>query len=106
MQKFSRRPIRNALWHLRFFKDYIIQLPIHKINESNHDEFALKQEIEANANRMLELTEKRKKIRISGEQADIDRMLQVVNQAIDRGVYQLYGLTEDDINIVETSLST
>jgi hypothetical protein len=49
----------------------------------------------------MDLTEKRKSARSLRDAEDLDKMIHSIDSAIDRAVYELYGLTEDEVRMVE-----
>jgi DNA-binding protein H-NS len=51
---------------------------------------------------MLELHRKHATARTSQEKTAIQRQIKATDEQIDRLVYELYGLTEEEIGIVET----
>ena len=50
---------------------------------------------------MLSLNKKRSEARISYEQTLLQRQIKAIDKQIDKLVYELYGLTEEEIKIVE-----
>jgi hypothetical protein len=54
---------------------------------------------------MLELHERLAGARVERERAVIGRQIEATDRQIDRLVYELYGLTEDEIKIVEEATS-
>ncbi|PKO04765.1 MAG: restriction endonuclease subunit R [Chloroflexi bacterium HGW-Chloroflexi-3] len=85
---------------LRFKKQYIKRLPIHKIDFSNPKEVVQHDRMVALVERMLELHKREPQ---TPQEADrIQREIAATDGAIDKLVYKLYGLTEEEVRIVET----
>lgn len=57
--------------------------------------------IKANVTRVLELNNKMNKEKLFYEQQTLQRQINAIGKQIDKLVYELYGLTEDEIKIVE-----
>jgi type I restriction-modification system DNA methylase subunit len=78
--------------------DQIKQLPIRIIDQTNqttHDR------IVALVEKMLDLHKQRAAVKTPHEQTALDRQISATDAQIDRLVYDLYGLTEDEIKLVE-----
>lgn len=58
------------------------------------------------ANRMLELNERRAATKVPSDRTTIQRQIDATDRQIDRLVYELYGLTDDEIRIVEEATSS
>jgi type I restriction-modification system DNA methylase subunit len=88
--------------YLRFFGQYLEQLPIRTINFSNPKEKKMHDEIVVLVERMLAL---HKKLRAAPEgtsrRAQLERDIKYTDAAIDKLVYKLYGLTEEEVKVVE-----
>jgi len=52
-------------------------------------------------NAMLDLHKQRAAARTADEKTSIQRIIDVTDKRIDKMVYELYGLTEEEIGIVE-----
>jgi hypothetical protein len=85
-------------------KQYVGQIPIHRIDFEDPAEKSAHDEIVKLVEKMLALQKERQSVR---REDDLDRVRNLENQIaqvdaeIDRRVYELYGLTEEEINIVE-----
>jgi type I restriction-modification system DNA methylase subunit len=87
----------------------IRNIPIRKINFSDIDDVRLHDELVRLVKRMLELTPQLQKAELGGrkaprtpqEQEMVKREIESTDRQIDRLVYALYGLTEEEIKIVE-----
>src|SRR6266498_312269 len=83
---------------------YISQLPIRRIDFGNPAEKSVHDEIVALVEKMLALQKERQSVR---REDDLDRVrtlekqIAIVDEEIDKRVYALYGLTEEEIKIVE-----
>jgi len=89
--------------YVRYFTQYIEQLPFRPIDFSDrkdknrHDKMV--QLVEA----MLDLHKKLPKARTEHEKTVIERQINAIDRQIDRLVYELYDLTEEEIAVVEES---
>ncbi len=82
-------------------RQYIEQLPIRTINFSDPADRARHDRMVELVERMLALHEKLAAARISQEKTVIQRQIDATDRQIDRLVYELYGLTEEEIQVVE-----
>ncbi len=82
-------------------KYHVEQLPIHAIDFSDPDDVARHDRMVELVERMLALHEKLAAARISQEKSIIQRQIEATDRQIDRLVYELYELTEEEIEIVE-----
>ena len=80
--------------YLRFFGQYIQNFPVRPSEKSQRDKIALF------AERMLSL--QKKNPRTPQEQEMVKREIESTDRAIDKLVYELYGLSEEEIKIVES----
>jgi hypothetical protein len=85
--------------YLRFFGQYIENFPVHALNYSSQFENTLHDKIVSLVERMLALH--KQSARTPQEQEMIRREIESTDGEIDRLVYELYGLTEEEIRIVE-----
>jgi len=81
-------------------KQYIEQLPIRRINFDNPEEKKIHDDLIALVERMLELN-KRLKDAVGRERGELERKIERTDREIDELVYRLYGLTEEEIAVVE-----
>jgi len=103
--------LMQRLWLDRFYDQrrtfpkikgtYLKQLPIVRLNLANQAERAHYNYLEKLAQRMVELH--RKQAKTPAEQTALARQIAATDAQIDRLVYQLYGLTEQEIKIVESA---
>jgi hypothetical protein len=85
--------------YLRFFGQYLEGFPVRIINFSNPADKARHDKLVSLVERMLELH--KRSPRLPQEQEMVKREIESTDGRIDRLVYELYGLTEDEIRIVE-----
>ena len=89
---------------LRWFRQDVMKLPIRRIDFGNPAEQSVHDEIVRLVERMLALQKERESMR---RDDDLDRVRNLVRQIvqvdaeIDQRVYALYGLTEDEVKVVE-----
>jgi hypothetical protein len=77
------------------------KIPIHKIDFSNPTHVAQHDKLVALVNNMLELQKKYHEARIERDKELYERPIEIVDAQIDRLVYDLYGLTEEEVKVVE-----
>ena len=80
-------------------KQYVETLPIHTVNFSDSSEKAMHEKMVSLVERMLEL--QKQNPRTPQEQEMVKREIESTDKAIDKLVYELYGLTDEEIKIVE-----
>jgi type I restriction-modification system DNA methylase subunit len=80
---------------------YLQQLPIHTIDFMNPAEKQMHDELVSLVDEMLELHKQLNKAAFASEKEPIERQIAATDKKIDHLVYQLYGLTEEEIKIVE-----
>ena len=79
------------------------QFPIHLINFSKSDEVKQHDKMVSLVEQMLELNKKLAGIKNPDEKTRVQRQIDATDAQIDKLVYDLYGLSEDEIKIVEGS---
>jgi type I restriction-modification system DNA methylase subunit len=78
------------------------KIPIYKINFSNLKEKAKHDELSKQADKILELNKQLQKIPENSDRWNLIKAeIEKTDKAIDQKVYKLYGLTEDEIKIIE-----
>jgi len=82
-------------------RQYIEQLPIRTINFSDPLDKARHDRMVALVTQMLDLNKKLQEARLEQEKTMLSRQIEATDAAIDKLVYELYGLTEEEIRIVE-----
>ena len=80
---------------------YLSQIPIRTINFSDPAEAALHSRMVALVEQMLSLHTRRAAAHNPQELELLARQIETADQAIDTLVYQLYGLTPEEIKLVE-----
>ena len=84
-------------------KQYFGELPIRLIDPANKSDVAAHDRIVTLVEKMLDLHKQRAAAKTPHEQTALDRQISATDTQIDRLVYDLYGLTEDEIVLVEGS---
>jgi len=87
--------------YLRFFTQYMEKLPIRTIDPSNPSDVARHDHMVTLVEQMLDLNKKLAAANLSQEKEMLKRRIDATDAAIDRLVYELYGLTEDEVGVVE-----
>ena len=77
------------------------QLPIRTIDFSNPSEKPMHDNLVALVDTMLELQMKYHEARMEQDKELYERQIKMVDVQIDRLVYDLYGLTEEEVKVVE-----
>ncbi|MBE9591887.1 MAG: hypothetical protein IMF19_00260 [Proteobacteria bacterium] len=78
------------------------ELPICNRDFSNPDEVAKHDKLVVLVESMLELQKKYHKARMEQDNELYERQIKMVDTQIDRRVYDLYGLTEDEVKVEGT----
>jgi len=94
---------RGGYWS--YGKRFIEQIPIRTIDFSNPKDVARHDQMVELVNQMLTLHEQLAAAQIGQEKTIIQRQIEATDRQIDQRVYELYGLTEEDIRLVEKSTS-
>jgi hypothetical protein len=91
-------PLRGG--YIKFSKQYIesFPIPIHHIGSAGH---SLLQNIGMLAQRMIEMNRSLTSAKTSQDKTFLEREIAQTDARIDRLVYELYGLTESEIAVVE-----
>jgi len=86
-----------------FYPDDFKKLPIRKINFSNPAEKKKHDDLVLLVDKMLDLNKQLQKFgdKITDERKRLESEIQKTDKQIDELVYQLYGLTAEEIKIVE-----
>jgi hypothetical protein len=85
--------------YFAYNKQYIEKLPIYKIDFSIPEEKKIHDRINVLVTKIINLN--KQSARTPQEQKSIIREIEATDAEIDRLVYELYGLTEEEIKIVE-----
>ncbi|HUU29021.1 MAG TPA: TaqI-like C-terminal specificity domain-containing protein [archaeon] len=89
--------------YLRFFCQYLIKIPIRTIDFTNPADKARHDLMVTMVERMLDLNRQLAEAREPQARTVLKRQIETTDRLIDRLVYELYGLTEEEIGIVEKS---
>jgi hypothetical protein len=82
---------------------YISKLPIRTIDFSDSKDKACQDQITALADQMLTLNQNLDRARTDHERQLLTRQIQTVDNRIDQLVYQLYGLNDDEIRMIQSA---
>jgi hypothetical protein len=82
-------------------KSYLEKIPLRTINFSDPVDKARHDRMSTLVTQMLELNKKLQDAILDHEKTLLSRQVEAVDGAIDAQVYELYGLTEEEIAIVE-----
>ena len=80
---------------------YISKIPIRTINFADPADKARHDRMVALVTQMLDLNKKVQDARLEQEKTQLSRQIEATDAAIDKLVYELYGLTNEEIRIVE-----
>ena len=98
---FRNRLVTNKRSIAQLKKIHLDEIPVPTINFSDPDEKACHGQIVDLVEQMLLLHKQLAMAKMSYEKTAIQRQIDAIDQQIDRLVYDLYGLTEEEIKIVE-----
>ncbi len=87
--------------YLRFFGQYIDGFPVRKVDVSDAADENMHSQLGVLARKMLDLHNQLQQTSFDSEKEPIQRQIAATDKKIDRLVYELYGLTEEEIKIVE-----
>lgn len=90
---------------MRFFYQYLVQLPIYKIDNSDRLNNENEHKIVQLVNQILLLNEKLEETTVPQEKVKINNYIDSIDKAIDKVIFELYGLSGKEITIVEESTS-
>jgi len=89
--------------YVRFWTQFITKLPIRRIDFDNPEDRAKHDKMVSLVDRMLDLHKKLAAARVPDEKTRIQRQIDTTDKQIDKLVYELYGLTDEEIKIIEES---
>jgi len=89
--------------YLRFFGQYLEEFPVRNVKQSCTGERVKRGEIVKLVRQTLDLHKKLAVTKTAHEKTALERQIAATDQQIDKLVYQLYGLTEEEIKIIEES---
>jgi hypothetical protein len=93
--------IRAGEYRYRLIYQYMEQIPVRVLNFSDKSDKAAHDRMVKLVEQMLALHRQLSAARTPQEQTALERQIAATDTQIDRLVYDLYGLTEDEIKIVE-----
>ncbi|MBA4313027.1 MAG: restriction endonuclease subunit M, partial [Chlorobiaceae bacterium] len=82
-------------------RQYIEQLPIHAIDFNNPEEKSMHDRMVQLVERMLDLHKKKHQSKAESEKELFEHQIKATDREIDELVFRLYGLTEEEIKLVE-----
>ncbi|MCX6679036.1 MAG: Eco57I restriction-modification methylase domain-containing protein [Methanothrix sp.] len=91
--------------YLRFFGQYLEGFPVHTIDFSDPADVARHDRLVSLVERMLSLHKQLPEAGTPHEKTALERQIEATDGQIDALVYELYGLTEEEIGIVEAARS-
>jgi len=97
--KLTSTPYRGG--YIALNRQYIEHLPIRAVDFSDSTDVARHDRMVALVERMLDLHKKLAAARTPDEKTRLQRQIAAMDRQIDALVYELYGLTEEEIRIVE-----
>jgi hypothetical protein len=92
---------RAGQYRYRLIYQYMVQVPIRTINFENPADVARHDQMVGLVEHMLGLHEKLAAAAIPADKALYQHQIEATDRGIDALVYELYGLTEEEIAIVE-----
>lgn len=93
--------IRAGKYRYRLIYQYMEKVPIRTINSAIAADKSRRDQIAQMAEQMLDLHKSLSSVRTPQEKTALERQITATDSQIDRLVYDLYGLTADEIKIVE-----
>ncbi len=89
--------------YVRYKTDYLKPFPVRTIDFSNPADVALHSRMVSLVEQMLALHKQLAEAKTPHDKTAIQRQIDAIDRQIDRLVYELYGLTEEEIKIVESN---
>ncbi len=86
---------------LRWFSQDVVKIPIRTINPNDSADITRHDRMVALVTQMLDMNKKLQEARLEQEKTMLSRQIEATDGAIDKLVYELYGLTAEEIAIVE-----
>ncbi len=93
--------IRAGEYRYRLIYQYMEKVPIRVIDENDKGDKAKHDRLRAFVNQMLAFSQKMPDVKTDHEKAALQRQIDATDRQIDQLVYELYGLNEEEIRIVE-----
>lgn len=88
--------------YLRFIYQYLITLPIRTINFNDPADVARHDKMVSLVDQMIDLNKKLAESKMPQTTEILNRQIDLTDERIDQLVYELYGLTDEEIKIVES----
>jgi hypothetical protein len=95
--------VRAGQFRYRLIYQYMEKVPVRVINPANKVDKAARDQIVTWVNQTIYLHKLRSGTKTPHEQTVIDRQISVIDSQIDQLVYELFGLTDEEIKLVETT---
>ncbi len=92
--------------YLRFFSQYVEMLPIHPIDPSDPTDVARRDRMVTLVETMLDLNRKLAGARTGQDKIFISREIEATDARIDALVYELYGLSGEEIALIERAVQS
>ena len=92
-------PFRGGYWS--YGKRFIEKIPIHTINFNDAIEVSKHDKMVKLVDKMIQLNKKLSETKVPPEKQLIQRQIDATDKMIDSLVYELYGLTDEEIEIVD-----
>jgi hypothetical protein len=89
-----------------FESRFIRNLPIRTVGLSEADDRARHDKVVSLVDRLLELNKRLPVAKNPNDKIQLEREIETTDRQIDQLVYELYGLTEEEIKIVEEATAT
>ena len=93
--------IRAGQYRYRLIYQYMEKVPIRTIDPDDPADKSRRDQVARLAEQMLDLHQRLAAARVPQEKTALERQIAAADSQIDRLVYELYGLTEEEIKIVE-----
>lgn len=90
---------RAGEFRYRLIYQYMANVPIRRIDANNGDDRRLRNRLVALVRRMLALSEQLERAKTPPAKTPIERQIDATDAEIDRLVFELYGLTDDEMRI-------
>ncbi|MCK9592957.1 MAG: Eco57I restriction-modification methylase domain-containing protein [Methanoregula sp.] len=87
--------------YFTFKTNYLKDFPLRTINPNDPTDIARHDRMVSLVTQMLDLNKKLQDVRLEQERTMLSRQIEATDGAIDKLVYELYGLTDEEIAIVE-----
>ena len=88
--------------YLRFIYQYLIQIPVFKFDSSNDLLKSKQDQMVSLVDQILDFHKQLAQTKLPQQKTVLKRQIETTDRQIDELVYELYGLTEEEIKIVES----